>query len=216
MNVSTIIKRLLKALLIPFVTVLVLSRFNIFGYITFIPEDYRYEAGLTAYLALIEALYGFGEKYIDSKKAKIVCIFFKSETDRNGVNIPTVICDENMGVAVIQCDIKLTGNLGRLRRCELQMGLPSWISAQINASDEVLSYTENLLIWDFSRILPETGVSNQNVRHASRISLIRNTSENNISIKLQPQMKKKIRRISLETNGFTVQNGVLINTDDHN
>lgn len=207
MNVSTIIKIFLKAILIPIVTVWGLSKFNVFEYITFIPEDYRYEIGLTVYLALIEALYEFGEKFVDSKKAKVVCIFFKSETDKDGKNIPTIICDATIGVAVINCYIELTGNLGRLRKCKLQMELPSWLTAQISASDAVLSYTGNLLTWEFSKMLPEMGIGDQSATYKSKISLIRNTSENNISIKLEPQMKKT-KCISFETNGFKVQNGV--------
>lgn len=135
MKVSTITKILLKAILIPIVAVLGLSKFNLFEYITFVPEEYQYEIGLTAYLALIETLYGVGESFIDSKKAKVVCVFFKSETDKDRKNIPSIICDETIGVATIDCYIELTGNLERLRKCKLQMQLPSWLTAQISTSD---------------------------------------------------------------------------------
>ena len=87
------------------------------------------------------------------------------------------------------------------------MELPSWLTAQISASDAVLSYTGNLLTWKFSKMLPESGIGDQSATYKSKISLIRNTSENNISIKLEPQMKKT-KCISFETNGFKVQNGV--------
>lgn len=207
MNVSTIIKIFLKAIFIPVIAVWGLSKFNIFEYITFVPQEYQYEIGLTVYLALIEAVYGLGENFIDSKKAKVVCVFFKSEMDKDGKNIPSIICDETMGVATINCYIELTGNLGRLRKCKLQMELPSWLTAQLSTSDTVLSYTGNLLIWEFDKMLPETGISNQSATYKSKISLIKNTSGNNISIKLEPQMKK-IKGIGFETNGFKVQNGV--------
>ena len=207
MKVSTITKILLKAILIPVVAVWGLSKFNLFEYITFVPEEYQYEIGLTVYLAIIETLYGVGESFIDSKKAKVVCVFFKSETDKDRKNIPSIICDETIGVATIDCYIELTGNLERLRKCKLQMQLPSWLTAQISTSDTVLSYTGNLLIWEFDKMLPETGISNQNATYKSRISLIKNTSGNNISIKLEPQMKK-LKGIGFETNGFKVQNGV--------
>lgn len=87
------------------------------------------------------------------------------------------------------------------------MELPSWLTAQISTSDTVLSYTGNLLIWEFDKMLPETGISNQSATYKSKISLIKNTSGNNISIKLEPQMKK-MKGIGFETNGFKVQNGV--------
>lgn len=207
MKVSTTIKILLKAILIPIVAVWGLSKFNLFEYITFVPEEYQYEIGLTVYLALIEALYGFGENFIDSKKAKVVCVFFKSETDKDGKNIPSIICDETIGVATINCYIELTGNLERLRKCKLQMELPSWLTAQISASDTVLSYIGNQLIWEFNKMLPETGISNQSATYKNKISLIKNISGNNISIRLEPQMKG-VKGIGFETNGFKVQNGV--------
>lgn len=105
MNVSAIIKIILKAILIPVIAVWGLSKFNVFEYITFVPQEYQYEIGLTVYLALIEAVYGFGENFIDSKKAKVMCVFFKSEMDKDGKNIPSIICDEIIGVATINCDI---------------------------------------------------------------------------------------------------------------
>ena len=95
----------------------------------------------------------------------------------------------------------------RLRKCKMQMELPSWLTAQVSTSDTVLSYTGNLLIWEFDKMLPETGISNQNAAYKNKISLIKNISGNNISIKLEPQMKK-IKGIAFETNGFKIQNGV--------
>lgn len=71
---------------------------------------------------------------------------FKSEMDKDRKNIPSIICDETIGVATIDCYIELTGNLERLRKCKLQMQLPSWLTAQISTSDTVLSCTGNLLI----------------------------------------------------------------------
>lgn len=207
MKVFTIIKIMLKAILIPIVAVLCLGKFNLFEYITFVPEEYQYEIGLTVYLALIEALHGFGKNFINSKKAKIACVFFKTETDKDEKNVPFIICDETIGVATINCYIELTGNLKRLRKCKMQMELPSWLTAQVSTSDTVLSYTGNLLIWEFDKMLPETGISNQNAAYKNKISLIKNISGNNISIKLEPQMKK-IKGIAFETNGFKIQNGV--------
>lgn len=207
MKVSTMITIILKAILVPIVAIFFLNKFNLFEHITFVPEEYQYEIGLTAYLALIEALYGFGENFINSKKASVVCVFFKSETDKDEKNIPSIICDEAVGVANINCNIELTGNLGRLRKCKLQMELPSWLTAQVSNSDTVLSYTGNLLIWEFDKLLPETGISNQSATYKSKISLIKNTSGNNISIKLEPQIKRIIG-IAFKTNGFKIQNGV--------
>lgn len=66
------------------VTVLELSKFNLFEYITFVPEEYQYEIGLTVYLTFIETLYGGGKSFIDSKKAKVVCVFLNRKWTRIG------------------------------------------------------------------------------------------------------------------------------------
>lgn len=207
MKVPTIIKIILKAILIPILVVWCLNKFNLFEYITFVPEEYQYEIGLTVYLALVESLFGFGENFIDSQKAKVVCVFFESEADKDEKNIPSIICDETIGVATINCFIELTGNLGRLRKCKLKLEVPSWLTAQVGTSDTVLSYAGNLLTWEFDKILPETGISNQSATYKGKISLIKNISGNNISIKLEPQMQKIIG-VRFETNGFKIQNGV--------
>ena len=75
MKVSTMITIILKAILVPIVAIFFLNKFNLFEHITFVPEEYQYEIGLTAYLALIEALYGFGENFINSKKASVVVCY---------------------------------------------------------------------------------------------------------------------------------------------
>lgn len=78
MKVSTIITIILKAILVPIVAILFLNKFNLFEYITFVPEEYQYEIGLTVYLALIEALYGFCENFINSKR-QALCVYFLNQ-----------------------------------------------------------------------------------------------------------------------------------------
>ena len=61
MRVPTIVKLILKSLIIPIVAVISLNYFNLFEYVVFVPEDYRYEVGLTVYLAISETIYGLIE-----------------------------------------------------------------------------------------------------------------------------------------------------------
>lgn len=204
MNVSSIIKILLKAILIPVFSALLLSKFNLSEYIPFVPEEYQYEIGLTVYLALIEAIYGFCESFFNSRKAKVICVFYKVKEDKDIENIPTIICDDTIGVSTINYYIELTGNLKRLRKCKFKMELPPWLTIQLNISDEVLSYKNNQLIWEFDKILPATGIKNQNANCQNKISLIKNISGNNVSLDLKPKMEKKIG-ICFATNGFKVK-----------
>ena len=75
MRVPTIVKLILKSLIIPIVAVISLNYFNLFEYVVFVPEDYRYEVGLTVYLAISETIYGLIESWIERKQATVKCIF---------------------------------------------------------------------------------------------------------------------------------------------
>ena len=82
MRVPTIVKLILKSLIIPIVAVISLNYFNHFEYVVFVPEDYRYEVGLTVYLAISEIIYGLIESWIERKQRTTVkCIFYVSDID---------------------------------------------------------------------------------------------------------------------------------------
>ena len=87
------------------------------------------------------------------------------------------------------------------------MELPSWVTAQINVQDTVLSYEGNRLTWKFDRMLPASGLDNVSAEYKSKISLIKNSGGDNMMIKLEPKVKT-IVGMKFETNGFKIQNGV--------
>lgn len=64
MRVPTIVKLVLKSLIIPIIVILCLNFFNLFNYITFVPIEYQYDVGLTVYLAVAEAIYTLIKKHI--------------------------------------------------------------------------------------------------------------------------------------------------------
>ena len=112
MRVPTIVKLILKSLIIPIVAVISLNYFNLFEYVVFVPEDYRYEVGLTVYLAISETIYGLIESWIERKQATVKCIFYVSDIDKDINNNPSIMCDsEGMGVASVNCYVELKGNL---------------------------------------------------------------------------------------------------------
>ena len=75
MKPSSIIKILFKAIALPIIAMFVLNKWNLCEYITFIPEDYRFEAGLALYMALLEAVAEFIEYVIAKANATIICTF---------------------------------------------------------------------------------------------------------------------------------------------
>ena len=205
-KVFTLIKIVVKSIIIPLIAVFLLNKYNLFEYIKFVPEDYRYEMGLTAYLTLLEMVSGIIQNILEAQKASVICTFYISENDKDIKNIPLIICDESVGVATISYYLELTGNLKKLRKCEFELALPSWVQAQLNNSDAVLNHVDDKLIWKFDRILPQTGAEHQTVKFKNKISLIKNDNGNNIYISLVPQIKK-IYGDRIETNGFKLKNG---------
>lgn len=67
MRVPTIVKLVLKSLIIPIIVILCLNFFNLFNYITFVPIEYQYDVGLTVYLAVAEAIYTLIKKTYRTK-----------------------------------------------------------------------------------------------------------------------------------------------------
>ena len=207
MRGSTIVKLFLKSLIIPLVVVISLSYFNLFNYVIFVPQDYRYEVGLTVYLAIAETIYGLIESWIGQKQATIKCIFYVSDIDKDINNNLSIMCDsEGMGVASVNCYIELKGNLKKLRKCKINLKLPEWLSSQASTSDIVLNYSENQLNWEFQSLLPETGIVEQIAEYKSKISFIRSTENSSLSIVLQPQINKCLG-VKFETNCIKVKNG---------
>lgn len=207
MRIPAIVKLLLKSLIIPIIVVISLSYFNLFQYITFVPEDYCYEVGLTVYFAIAEALYSLAENCIKQNQAIVKCIFYSSDVDKDMNNNPTIVCNSGMlGVATINCHIELKGNLKKLRKCKINLNLPEWLSSQVSKSDIVLNYSQNQLNWKFQNLLPETGIVIQTAEYKNKISFIKSTEDSNLSIVLRPQISKCFG-VSFETNYIKIQNG---------
>ncbi len=62
------------------------------------------------------------------------------------------------------------------------MNLPKWVTVQIGQDDQVASYCNNDLVWDFSNIISLRGTRNQSAEYDSQISFIRNQSDNTLRI----------------------------------
>ena len=209
MKSSSAVRIILKSLLIPIFSMLVLKKFNLFSYVTFVPLDYRFEAGLTLYLGVFEALVVYVETTIEKKSAHISCIFYKTEDDKNVKNTPTLICDEETGhVVYICCDIELEGNAKKLSQCVVTITLPDWITSQVNGENRIQSYRENIISLKFAELLPEMGDSRQTARCNLKIPFIQNSNEGVLRVKISPKLKKKATCLGvyLHTNEFEICN----------
>ena len=211
MRKAMIIKIVVGALVLPLSSLFLLSKFNLFSYLEFIPIEYQYEAGLACYIAIIDAIYEYIAYLISKRQTKVTFVFYKAKNEMMISNVPTVILSEQSnGVATFNCRILLEGNLKRLQKMRIQLPLPAWVTSQISQNDEMMHCDDSGVYWEFSKILPSNSEHKQHIECTSKIPLIKNQSENALSITARPQMKKKYFwdswGIEFETNEIIIQN----------
>lgn len=166
---------IIKALAVPLITLFSLNKFNLFSTISAIPVDYQFEVGLTIYFSIFEAIAQIIEQLIDESRTTITFTFYKVPEEENIKSNPTIICsDDNNGVAYLSCHIALAGNIKKLRKAELCMTLPEWLSTQVDSNNKVLSKQDNTLIWKFTSLIPSSGTKYQKADCTQKIPFIRN------------------------------------------
>ncbi|WP_304975153.1 hypothetical protein [uncultured Acetatifactor sp.] len=205
MKPSSIIKILLKAVALPIMAMFMLNKWNLCEYITFIPEDYRFDAGLALYMAMLEAVAEFIEYFIAKANATITCTFYTDERREDRHAKPTIqMSDSSMGIASAWCHIILDGSYKKLSGTEICLDIPQWFSAQVDANSS-LEQNNHQIKWNVSLLLPEhDNKKDVHTEMRMKISFIRN-NENNVSIVLEPTIKKRFG-LEFETNGITIQN----------
>lgn len=205
MKPSSIIKILIKAVALPIIAMFMLNKWNLCEYITFIPEDYRFDAGLALYMALLEAVAEFIEYFIAKANATITCTFYIDERREDMHAKPTVqMSGSSMGIANVWCHIILDGNYKKLLGTEICLDIPQWFSAQLDANSS-LEQDNHQIKWNVSTLLPEhDNKKDVHTETRMKISFIRN-NENDASIVLEPTIKKRFG-LGFETNGITIQN----------
>ena len=83
MKIPTIPKIIIQSILGPLISVFLVSRFNLFDFITFVPEEHRFEVGLTLYLAFVEAFWKYIDWIIERNSASVRCTFFVKEAEKD-------------------------------------------------------------------------------------------------------------------------------------
>ena len=210
MNIPVTVKILLRAVLGPTFAVLALSRINLFSYITFIPVEYQYEVGLTAYLAFAEAVLEIVERYGENSSAKITCIFYKKANEININNTPAISCSAiTANCATIKCKIVLAGSPKVLRRIKLNLVLPDWLSSQVEASNRLLNYKNQTLSMSFEKIIPRNNQKSVYIEEEITIPFIQNADEGTLLSILKPDLDvpwyDRIRLMCI-VNSFQISN----------
>ena len=210
MKIPSAIRILLKALLVPIIAVFFLNQFNIFEYITFVPEEYKFDVGLTLYLAILEAFAEILDHLYSNALAEVECIFFQKPEDINIKNTPVFICsDQTEGVVSISCKVKLKGNVKKLKKCRLSMELPNWLTSQISQDSQMMLYSDNTLTWKFDTVLSANAIINEESASAmTMIPFIRTIGDEILTVVLRPRLISPIRHfgVRLITNSVKIQN----------
>lgn len=210
MNIPVSVKVILRAILGPVFAVMALAKFNLFEYITFIPTEYQYEVGLTVYLACAEALLEIIQRYGEKNCAKITCIFYRRSNEINISNTPAISCSSSTaGCASIKCKIILEGSPKVLRKCQLRLVLPAWLSSQVEANCGLLSYHDQTLTFSFEKAIPVNNQRAAYVEELITIPFILNENDGVLLNILQPELvipwpQKLI--INCATNRFQISN----------
>lgn len=205
MKPSTIITILIKATLIPLFAMFALSRWNICDYITFIPEHFRFEAGLALYMAILEAVVEIVEYVVEQRHATITCIFYDNERREDSNTKPAInINSSGMDVASVWCHIVLDGRWKQLKELQIILDVPNWFSIQPDKTG-IITQANGKVIWNIAELLPNhDNGTKQHLENRMKLSFIRN-SPNAIEIDLEPTINKKAGK-EFTTNGLTIRN----------
>lgn len=197
---------IVKALVLPVISMFILNKFNLFDYISIVPENYRFQAGLTLCLAVTGAIFDYFRHIIERHLIEITCIFYENQESKSISNTPILNCATGgQGVGSVWCNIKITGNLKNISSCILSINLPKWLSSQTQVDDDILYFDEekNALQFKFDSIASKNNVNDEPFESDISIYIIQNSIKGSRNQSLKPMINNHWHPfISLHTNCF--------------
>ena len=140
MKLSSIITITIKSVLAPILAMYLLSKYNLCNYLLFIPNDYKFESGVTLYVAIILVLVDIVILCINNSKARIQCVFYSDFNNESIVNRPEIVLKANqLGVSSVYCHLIIEGNYKSLKETCIDMEIPSWFHIQSDGKDCIRS-----------------------------------------------------------------------------
>lgn len=192
-----------KSILLPLLAILAVHHFNFFVGFNQITEDQAFDIGLACYLAVFEAIISLIENKIENQKAHIQIVFYNKQESYNENNCPVMVCSRTNGIGTIMCRIILDGNVKRLKKAKIEMGLSDWISSQ--SCEPYLVYENNYLRFNISDILPD-GDTNHHTIEDFKIPFAINSGDTTLETTLRPRLISKTSLlISFESLGVRVK-----------
>lgn len=186
------------------VALLVAHGFNIFDYMTFVPEDKKYDVCIAVYFAVMETgitfLYDGIVEQIAQKKTYIEAVFHLPTEFSNSKSVP-IIKFNDMGIAEVKLNLMVKGCCSNLINNGVMIRVPQQVDAQFSKKGVGIKQDNqgNLLI-----MLDEV-CRNREVFESEedyKITFMRRDYDNKATISLSPELllKKKDRRISFVKN----------------
>lgn len=210
MKASWWLRMLIKAIITPISAVYFLDKFNICDYLLFIPDEHKFDVGLSLYLAVLEMGAEFLENLCSNTVAEIECVFYSDKDNKNINTIPHFVCDSDSdGVTNIYCEVKVKGNIQKLKKCKLIMDIPEWVTSQVPKTNRVVQYSDNRIMWSFNKFLSDSAIADGSGTGTTiTFPLINSTKDEIMSEVIRPTLKKPFYclGVKLRTNGIRIQN----------
>lgn len=185
---------LIKGLLIPICGIFLVNKFNLFSYMSFIPQDYVYETGLATYFLVLEFLFTkIPEKFEEKFKTDIQCTFYSDEATKSLKNTPAIAFPP-VDVVSFYCELCIKGSKRRLNNLLVVISFPQWVEAQASTGSLSMSIgTDNRCTIDLSKLLNPDYNNKNELTVRTKISLIRNSVDEKCSIEITPKLDYKKR-----------------------
>lgn len=188
---ASLLFTIIKGILMPIFAMFLVSRWNLFESILFVPDDYRFEAGLAIYFCVLEFLYAKAISKIKANKAKIECLFYCSGQQESMTNIPVIQFRNE--VAYINGKVNISGKAKKLCKNTVLITMPNWVDIQIDGCENLIMIEDNICKIRIDKIINfrEDTVESASVKF--KIGLIKNYSSNQEYSKvIQPRLEKKL------------------------
>lgn len=147
--------KLIKPISAAIIGLFVLSFYNIYDNIEFVPSTFKFEAGMTTYFAVIDLVIEYFIAFIENKFSIIVeGTFYQKPNEPNISENP--ILNFKSDVTEIHLKINVEGNAKRLRNASIEYKLPPWITVQTNSKQMEINKDSHGFSFKPTKIIPLT------------------------------------------------------------
>ena len=188
------ISKVAKPLVVALIGVYFANKFNIFDFITFIPEEKSFDICITVYFAILEILSEFFAKSAYAKFTSEISVVLSLNNTEVSIDSTPIIKFNQSGLAEATITVSIVGRKKHFSDFQLVVANSSFATMQANIHDREVSIdnTGNYII-DLEKMFGNTN-SRIYVSSSFRITFAREFSDTERSIEISPELKRKARR----------------------